>query len=335
MSKPAVLICHWLPDGELARWTSEFSECEFVDCRDPAVAVHELPRANIVYGLPDIVKLAETPAVGWIKLASAVGKMAETPGVRWIQLASAGVPAVLCPVAAERNIRVTNLAGLYGPTIAEHALALMLILSRNLQIVQCNQAARKWDRSVANTMRDLHGKTIAVVGLGNIGQNIARLAKALGMRVVGCRRTPRPTPFTDRVYPLADMKAMLAEAEYVAVAAPLTRETDGMLGAVEFKAMRQGAFYINVSRGPVAQEAALVDALQSGRLGGAGLDVFAVEPLPAEHPLWTMPNVVISPHFSGETVNNSALPAQRFTRNLRNWLANRDLEGTVNLELGY
>lgn len=317
MSKPVILICHWLPDGELARWTSEFAECDFVDGRDPAVAVRELPRANIVYGLPD------------------VGKLVEATGVRWIQLASAGVPAALCPVAAERNIRVTNLAGLYGPTIAEHALALMLILSRNLQIVQCNQAAKKWDRSVANTMRDLHAKTIAVVGLGNIGQNIARLAKAMGMRVVGCRRTPRPTPFTDRVYPLADMKAMLAEAEYVAVAAPLTRETDGMLGAVEFKAMRQGAFYINVSRGPVAQEAALVDALQSGRLGGAGLDVFAVEPLPAEHPLWTMPNVVISPHFSGETVNNSALPAQRFTRNLRNWLANRDLEGTVNLELGY
>ena len=317
MSKRVVLICHWLPDGELARWTSEFADCEFVEARDPAIAARELPRSGIVYGLPD------------------VGKLAEAAGVQWIQLASAGVPAPLCPVATKRNIRVTNLAGLYGPSIAEHALGLMLILSRNLQVAQCNQAQKKWDRSVANTMRDLHGKTIAVVGLGNIGQNIARLSKALGMRVVGCRRTPRSTPFTDRVYELADLKTMLAEAEYVAVAAPLTRETEGMLGSAEFKAMRPGAFFINVSRGPVAQDAALVAALQSGHLAGAGLDVFADEPLPPEHPLWAMPNVVVSPHYSGETVNTSALPAQRFTRNLRNWLAGRELEGNVNLELGY
>ncbi|MCI0683865.1 MAG: D-2-hydroxyacid dehydrogenase [Gemmataceae bacterium] len=312
-----ILVCHWLPDGELPRWRDEFADCEFVDGRDPAVAARELPRANIVYGLPD------------------VGKLAAAASVRWIQLASAGVPAALCPVALERNIRVTNLAGLYGPTIAEHAVGLMLILSRNLQIAERNQAEKKWDRSVANTMRDLHGAAIAIVGLGNIGQNIARLCKALGMRVVGCRRTPRPTPFTDRVYPLAEMNTMLAEADYVAVAAPLTRETDGLLGPAEFKAMRPGAIYINVSRGQVAQEAALVDALQSGHLGGAGLDVFAVEPLPAEHPLWSMPNVAISPHVSGETVNNSALPAQRFTRNLRSWLAGRELEGNVDVALGY
>jgi len=258
MSKQAILACHWLPDGELARWTKEFSDCDFIDARDLQVAARELPRATIVYGLPDTTLLPQAT------------------GLRWIQLASAGVPAALCPVAAQQNIRVTNLAGLYGPTIAEHALGLMLILSRNLHVAQFNQRDKKWDRTVANTMRDLHGKTIAVVGLGNIGQNIARLTKALGMRVVGCRRTPRPTPFTDRVYHVREIKTMLAEADYVAVTAPLTRGTTGLLGPAEFQAMRQGAFYINVSRGPVAQEAALVDALQSGRLAGAGLDVFAV-----------------------------------------------------------
>jgi phosphoglycerate dehydrogenase-like enzyme len=317
MSKQTILVFHWLPDGELARWTSEFPDCVMIDARDAKVADRELPHATIAYGLPDIKAIPESKSL------------------RWIQLASAGVPAALCLVAAKQNIRITNLAGLYGPTIAEHAIALMLILSRNLHVAQSNQRDKKWDRTVANTMRDLHGKTVAVVGLGNIGQNIARLAKALGMRVVGCRRTPRPTPFTDRVYNVRDMKTMLAEADYVAVAAPLTRETDGLLGPAEFQAMRQGAFYINISRGPVAQEAALVDALRSGRLAGAGLDVFAVEPLPPEHSLWTLPNVVISPHYSGETVNNSALPAQRFTRNLRNWLAGRELEGAVNLDLGY
>lgn len=317
MSKQTILVFHWLPDGELARWTKEFNDCTMIDARDAKVAAREMPRATIAYGLPDIQAIPDAKSL------------------RWIQLASAGVPAALCPIATQQNIRVTNLAGLYGPTIAEHAIALMLILSRNLHVAQANQRDKKWDRTVANTMRDLHGKTVAVVGLGNIGQNIVRLAKALGMRVVGCRRTPRPTPFTDRVYDVGDRKTMLAEADYVAVAAPLTRETDGLLGPAEFQAMRPGAFYINISRGPVAQEASLVNALRSGRLAGAGLDVFAVEPLPPEHSLWTLPNVVISPHYSGETVNNSALPAQRFTRNLRNWLARRELEGAVNLELGY
>jgi D-2-hydroxyacid dehydrogenase (NADP+) len=317
MSHPVILIAHWLPDGELSRWRSEFTGCDFVEGGDAQIAAQNLPRAEIVYGLPDLKGLATTKSV------------------KWIQLASAGVPAPLCPVAKEKGIRVTNLAGLYGPTIAEHAIALMLILSRNLQVVQCNQAARKWDRTVANTLRDLHGKTLAVVGLGNIGQNIARLAKGFGMRVVGVRRTPRPTPFTDRVYAVPEIKLMLAEADHIAVAAPLTKETDGMLGPAEFQAVRPGAFYVNLSRGSIAQEAALLEALQSGRLAGAGLDVFAVEPLPQEHPFWTMSNVIVSPHYSGETTNTGSLPAQRFARNLRNYLAARELEGPVNLDLGY
>src|SRR5262249_12531576 len=201
---------------------------------------------------------------------------------------------------------VTNLAGLYGPTIAEHALALMLMLARNLHVVLRNQPQRRWDRGVARTVADLHGKTLAVVGAGNIGQHIARLARASGMRGLACRRRDRPTPFVDRVYPLIDLRAMLAEADFVAVAAPLTRHTEGLLGPAEFGAMKRGAVYVNVSRGGVAQEAALREALASGRVAAAGLDVFAVEPLPPEHPFWQLPQVVVSPHYCGETVNQSA-----------------------------
>jgi phosphoglycerate dehydrogenase-like enzyme len=312
-----VLVCHWLPEGELARWGKEFVDCTFLDAREPEALRRHLPTADIAYGLPDVQQLLQAKPL------------------RWIQLASAGVPAALCPIAQGQDIRVTNLAGLYGPTIAEHALALMLILSRNLHLVGRNQAERKWDRSVADTMADLHGKTLAVVGMGNIGQHIARLGKALGMRVVGCRRTPRPTPFADRLYPVTDLQPMLAEADQVAVAAPLTALTEGMLGPAELAAMKPGAFYINVSRGPVAQEAALLDALRSGRLAGAALDAYAVEPLPPEHPLWTFPNVVVSPHYSGETVNTGNLPAERFLRNLRNWLGGREMEGSVDLAAGY
>jgi phosphoglycerate dehydrogenase-like enzyme len=317
MAKPLVQILAWTPEGMLPRLVASFPEAEFVEARDPAVMDRTLNQSTITYGLPPIARLAEAARL------------------RWIQLISAGVPQELCPVARDRGLNVTNLAGLYGTSIAQHALALMLMLGRNLHVVLRNQQQRRWDRDVARTMGDLHGRTLAVVGLGNIGREIARLARGLGMRVIGCRRTDRPAPFVDRQYPLAQLHAMLAEADYVAVAAPLTARTEGMLGPAEFAAMKPGVIYVNVSRGGVAQEKALLDGLKSGRVAAAGLDVYAVEPLPADHPLWSLPQVVLSPHYSGETVNNSALPAERFARNLRAWLAGKELEGIVDLEWGY
>ncbi len=317
MSKPQVLILAWLPDGVLPRLAAEFPGCDFLDAREAAAFDRHWPAATAVYGQPPVARLGEAAAL------------------RWIQLISAGVPQDLCPAAHERGLTVTNLAGLYGPTIAEHALALMTMLARNLHTACRNQFSRTWDRDVARGMSDLHGRTLALVGVGNIGRHVARLARAYGMCVLGCRRTDRPTPFVDRVYPLKDLHAMLAGADFVTVTAPLTAHTEGMLGPAEFAAMKAGAFYVNVSRGGVAQEAALLEALRSGRLAGAGLDVFTVEPLPADHLFWAMPQVVVSPHYSGETVNNSALPVERFARNLRAWLAGRPLEGVVNLEWGY
>jgi phosphoglycerate dehydrogenase-like enzyme len=317
MPRPQILILAWLPDGMLARLADEFPACDFLDGRDPANFERHAGGAAVTYGLPPPERLAELPAL------------------RWIQLISAGVPQPLCPAARQRGVTVTNLAGLYGPSIAEHALALMLLLARNLHVTLRNQGENRWDRTVARTMADLHGRTLAVIGTGNIGQNIARLARAHGMRVLGCRRTDRPAPHVDRLYPLSELHAMLAEADYVAVAAPLTAQTEGMLGPAEFAAMKRGVFYINVSRGPVAQEQALLEALRSGHVAGAGLDVFAAEPLPPKHPFWTMPQVLVSPHYSGETVNTSSLPAERFIRNLRAWLAGRPLEGVVDLDCGY
>jgi phosphoglycerate dehydrogenase-like enzyme len=139
----------------------------------------------------------------------------------------------------------------------------------------------------------------------------------------------------DRLYPLAELHAMLAEADALAVAAPLTRHTEGILGPAEFQAMKRGLLYVNVSRGGIAQEKALLAALETGQVAAAGLDVFASEPLPAEHPFWQMPQVLISPHYSGETINHSSLPVERFRRNLRAWQAGQQLEGVVDLEWGY
>lgn len=314
MFRPLVMVFHWLPDGELTRWRASFPQLEFLD--GPS-NLDRLSDAVVCYGLPDLAVLAKAPKL------------------RWIQLASAGVPLPLCPIAIERNIRVTNLAGLYGPSIAEHALAMLLFLSRNLYSAAHNQAQEKWDRTIASGLRDLHGRTLAIVGLGNIGQNIARLARAFGMRVIGCRRTGQPAAGIDRVYPPTEVRAMLAETDHVAIAAPATHRSQGMLGPAEFAALKPGAIYVNVSRGTIAQEEALLEALNSGRVAAAGLDVFAVEPLAADHPFWSMPNVLVSPHYSGETINTSSLPAQRLVRNLHNWLRESPLEGTVCPEQGY
>jgi phosphoglycerate dehydrogenase-like enzyme len=317
MSKPIVAVGAWLPEDVLPRWTAEFSGVEFRDAREPAALDRCLADAVITYGLPPVSRLADASQL------------------RWIQLISAGVPRDLCSPAQQRGITVTNLAGLYGPSIGEHAFALLVTLARNLHVAFRNQADRRWDRTIADTMTDLHGRTLAIVGLGNIGQSIARLGRAYGLRVVGCRRTERPAPFVDRVYPPSEIAAMLSEADFLAIAAPQTPHTEGMLGPAEFAALKPGCIYVNVSRGGIAQEPALLAALESGRVRAAGLDVFAVEPLPSDHPFWRMPNVLVSPHYSGETINTSSRPAERFARNLRNWLSSAPLEGVVDLQWGY
>jgi D-2-hydroxyacid dehydrogenase (NADP+) len=317
MSKEQVHVLTWLPEGALARWRSQFPDHDFVDAREAAVFERCFSQATITYGVPPVARLPEAK------------------GLRWIQLTSAGVPQDLCPVATQQGVTVTNLAGLYGPSIAEHALGLMLMLARNFHVVLRNQQQRHWDRTVAHGMSDLQGKTLAVVGLGHIGRSIARLARCFGMRAVGCRRTDLPVVEVDRQYPSGELHAMLGQADYLAVALPLTRRTEGLLGPAEFAAMKRGAVYINISRGGVAREPALLEALRSGQVSAAGLDVFATEPLPPEHPLWTMPNVIVSPHYTGETINTSSRPAERFARNLHAWTFGQKLEGLVDLEWGY
>jgi phosphoglycerate dehydrogenase-like enzyme len=317
MSKPCIVVLAWLPEGKFEELTQRRPEYEWLDGRTDTGREAHLSRAAISYGLPPVARLGEMPEL------------------RWIQLISAGVPADLCPAARQRHLSVTNLAGLYGNSIAERAFALLLFLAHNLHTAFRNHLECRWDRGVADKMHDLAGRSLAIIGLGNIGQAIARLGRAFGMRVVGCRRTSALCPGVDQVYPLKDLHAMLAEADAVAVAAPLTAGTQDMLGPAEFAALKPGALFINISRGPIAHEPALLDALRSGRIAGAGLDVFTTEPLPPDHPLWKMPQVIISPHVAGDIINLSPRPAERFARNLAAWMAKRPLEGVVDLEQGY
>jgi phosphoglycerate dehydrogenase-like enzyme len=317
MNKPRILVLAWLPDGLLPRLAERFPDFEWTDGRTTDAFEKYLGSAVIAYGLPPIARIADMPEL------------------RWIQLVAAGVPQELCPIALARKLTVTSLVGLYGNTIAEHAFALLTFLARNLHTAFHNQREGKWDRDIRTRIVDLHGRTLAIIGLGNIGQSIARLGRGYGLRVVGCRRTATPTPFVDQVYSLPELHVLLAEADFVAVAAPLTARTESLLGAAEFAAMKPGVLYVNVSRGSIAREEALLAALRSGHVTAAGLDAFAVEPLPAGHPFWSLPQVLISPHVSGETINQSARPAERFARNLAAWTAGRPLEGRVDLEQGY
>lgn len=232
-------------------------------------------------------------------LAAGAGRL------KFIQSISAGVDQYDRGALAQAGIRLASAQGANANAVSEHAIALILALARKLPEARDNQAQRHWRGMIGDLTRredELGGKTLLVVGLGRIGGRLARLAKAFGMRVVGLRRDPaRGAEGADEVHAMASLGAQLPRADYVALCCALTPETRGLMDAAAFAAMKPGAALVNVARGAVCDEAALVDALRAGRLGQAALDVTAEEPLPAASPLWTMPNVLITPHTAGET----------------------------------
>jgi phosphoglycerate dehydrogenase-like enzyme len=230
---------------------------------------------------------------------------ARAPRLRFIQSISAGVDQYDKDVLRAAGIRLASAQGANANAVSEHAMALILALMRRLPEARDNQQAKHWRGMIGDlTQREdeLGGKTLAVVGLGRIGGRLARLAKAFGMQVVGLRADPaKGADGADAVHGMAELHATLARADIVALCCALTPETRGLMGATEFAAMKPGAMLVNVARGAVCDEAALVAALATGQVGQAALDVTLEEPLPAASPLWSMPNVFITPHTGGET----------------------------------
>jgi phosphoglycerate dehydrogenase-like enzyme len=227
--------------------------------------------------------------------------------VRWLHTTAVGVGGLLVAGVVDSPVVVTNTRGTHGEAIAEHAIALALALRRRLHVALARQAERRWAQEEISQacVPLLSGSRLLVLGLGGIGAQVAALGVGLGMHVEGIRRRldlPAP-PGLARVRPMAELQAALAEADVVVLALPGTQETRAVIGARELQAMRPGAVLVNVARGRLVDADALADALTSGRLAGAGLDAFEREPLPADHPCWTMPNVIISPHtaaFAGD-----------------------------------
>src|SRR5262245_45094078 len=258
----------------------------------------------------------------------------------WVQAHGAGVEYYLSvhELAETDRIVVTNMRGVHGPSIADHVFAMLLALTRDLPAYLAGRAEGRWNREGSGVLQPiaLKGRTMLVVGVGGIGSEIARRAHGFDMRVLGIRRGDDPAPeFVERVGKPKDMLAFAAEADVVAIAVPLTAETTGLFGRTAFAAMKPGSFLINISRGKIVDTEALLEALRSHKLAGACLDVTDPEPLPKDHPLWRLPNVVITPHVSSHSELTDDRRWALFRENLRRFDAGEPLLNVVDKRAGY
>ena len=258
-----------------------------------------------------------------------------TPNVKWIQATSAGIGQFVKRMgyAEQRDWIFTTASGVHARPLAEFALMAMLMFAKDYEYLQREKKAHHWQRYSAT---ELASKTVAIVGLGSIGQEVARLAQAFEMRVIGNRRNPqRETSHVDQLYGPDDLRQFLSEANFLVLATPHTQETDGMIGQAELALLPQGAIIINIARGQVIDQDALIAALQSGYLRGAALDVFNPEPLPPDNPLWDMPNVIISPHSASTADTENQKITDLFCENLQRYLAGETMLNVLDTEKLY
>lgn len=259
--------------------------------------------------------------------------------LRWVQVQSAGVDRYLSidPLMKNDDIVLSNFRGVHGPAIADHAMAMLLSLTRNIKFYTTNQEEGQWRRGkTPQKSIALEGKTMLVVGLGGIGSEIAQRANGFGMRVIGTRRSDSPSPdYIKQVGKPSELLALLPEADVVALAVPLTPETQDLLDAEAFAAMKPGAYLINIARGKVVNTDAMMEALKSGKLAGACLDVTDPEPLPKDHPLWQQANVIITPHIAGNSEVTNQRRSALTVENLRRFAAGEPLLNVVDKVAGY
>lgn len=253
--------------------------------------------------------------------------------LRWVHAASAGVNHVLTPEVVASDVVVTNSRGVFDEPMAEYVLAMALALAKDLPTTLTRQRERRWHHR--ETER-LGGRRALVAGTGPIGRAIGRKLAAVGMTVTGLGRTPRATdPDLGEVLPMSSLSEVLPDMDWVVLASPLTDETRGMIDAKALAAMKPTARLVNVGRGPLVVQDDLVTALAAGGLAGAALDVFVDEPLPTSSPLWEMPNVIVSPHMSGDVVGWRSELVALFLDNLTRYLDGEPLRNEVDKARGY
>lgn len=276
----------------------------------------------------------------------------EAPNLRWIQFHSAGIDHVQGHPLLDCDLMVTSTSGIHAVPIGEYVMASILAWSHRVPSMLGYQKrgvwpAGRWEKFVP---QELRGATIGIVGYGSIGREVARLAAAFGMRVLAAKRDPRHVQddgyrlegvgdpngeLPIRIYPAAAAHTMLPECDYVVIATPLTEETHHLVNRAALKAMKSTAYLVNIGRGELIDQAALIEALQKGWIAGAGLDVFEIEPLPSDNPLWKMENVILSPHVAGFTPEYDRRAIELFTANLRRYIEGQTLINVVDCRRGY
>jgi len=257
------------------------------------------------------------------------------PNLKWFQTMSAGVDRHLDTQIWNGPVTITGVSGIHATPIGEFVMGLMLMFAKKSNLSFYQQVRHEWRRFSPAVLR---GKTVGIVGLGNIGREVARLARAFGMKVVATRRSakkPGHARHVDTLLPVAQLKMLLKESDYVVVATPLTPDTRHLIGRAELAAMKPTGVIINIARGGVIDPAALIDALQKGRIAGAGLDVTSPEPLPPDSPLWDMENVILSPHISGGMEDYIGQATTLFCENLRRYLEGGKLINIIDKQKGY
>jgi len=279
-----------------------------------------LARAEVLFDF-DHTNLERIPAVA--------------PRVRWIQATSAGIGEMLVRIGlTDSPIIFTTASGVHASALAEFCIMGMLVFVKDLARLKADQAAHRWHRYCA---QELRGMTLGVIGLGNVGREVAQMGHALGMRVIGTKRTipSDGVPYVERVLPPERTDEVIREADVLVLIVPQTNGTRRLLGEREIRSMKRGAILINIARGAIVDEPALIAALRDGHLGGAALDVFAKEPLPADNPLWDLPNVIVSPHSASTVPAENARLADLFCENLRRYLDGKPLINVFDRERLY
>ena len=311
-----------MPDQEIDRLVATLPDDHIVNARDAASRRAAFPGADV---------LLTTKIRGEEFVAA--------PSVRWMHSSAVGVGPLLPREVVESDVVVTNSKGVHSEAIAEHALALLLALRRGLHTARDRQSQATWAQEELQARRVpvAEATEVLVVGLGSIGLRVAQMCAGVGMRVIGVRRdSVRPVPaYVTRVWPPESLRTALATADAVVLAAPQTEGTRALLGAAEFSMMKPSAVLVNIARGRLVDDEALLAALGTGQIAGAGLDAFRTEPLPSDSPYWRLPNVLVSPHTASFAGDYWAPVVDLFLENLRRFKAGAPLCNVVDKRLGY
>ena len=336
-----VMVTTSLPDNLLARVSGVDKRSKVVDAA--ALLLEELPEAlrpgqqAAPRRAPNGQSLDQLFAKAEVILSARripQGLVRRAPGLRWIQLPMAGVDWLQgSDLWGQGDIVITSAAGINAPPVAEYVIAMMLALAKDMRRLIHSQAAHDWDRY---EMGQLDGKTLGLVGYGYIAQGVAARARGFGMRVLATRRR-RSAEEPDGVEMLSvdQLPLLLASSDFVVLGVPATAQTKALIGRKELEAMRPSAFLINIARGDVVDEPALIEALAAGRIAGAALDVFQQEPLPTESPLWDMRNVIVTGHLGGLFEAYDEAVVDLFVENLHRYVDGRPLINEVDRRAGY